>query len=97
MEETNLYKARVQVVEAMEQGFPWHEATKRAGLQISQSTAYRLRQRMRQGGEQALHEGRHGTQLSCEARCARFWKRPVGKLPIPPVTRSKPNLPSSLL
>ena len=38
-----------------------------------------------------------GTQLSCEARCARFWKIPVGKLPIPPVTRSKPNLPSSLL
>ena len=60
MEETNLYTARVQVVEAMEQGLPWHEAAKRAGLQISQSTAYRLRQRMRQGGEQALREGRHG-------------------------------------
>jgi transposase len=44
----------------MEQGFPWHEAAKRAGLEISQSTVYRLRQRMRQGGEQALHEGRHG-------------------------------------
>ena len=60
MEETKLYTARVQVVEAMEQGLPWHEAAKRAGLQISQSTAYRLRQRMRQGGEQALREGRHG-------------------------------------
>jgi hypothetical protein len=44
----------------MEQGLPWHEAAKRAKLQISQSTAYRLRQRMRQGGEQALREGRHG-------------------------------------
>jgi hypothetical protein len=42
MEETNLFTARVQVVEAMEQGFPWHEAAKRAGLQISQSMAYRL-------------------------------------------------------
>jgi transposase len=60
MEARELYTARVQVVEAMEQGLPWHEATKRAGLQISQSTAYRLRQRMRQGGKQALQEGRHG-------------------------------------
>jgi transposase len=60
MEKTDLYMARVQVVEAMKQGLPWHEAAKRAGLEISQSTAYRLRQRMRKGGEQALREGRHG-------------------------------------
>src|SRR5258708_19513361 len=60
MEEFDLDAARVQVVEAMEQGLPWHEAAKRAGLEISQSTAYRLRQRMRQGGKQALREGRQG-------------------------------------
>ena len=60
MEESELSMARMQVVEAMEQGLPWHEAAKRAGLAISQSTAYRLRQRMRQGGEQVLREGRHG-------------------------------------
>src|SRR5260221_10281458 len=60
MEESKLYRARVQVVEAMEQGLPWHEAAKQAGLQISQSTAYRLCQRMRRGGKQALQEGRHG-------------------------------------
>jgi len=60
MEESKLYRARVQVVEAMEQGLPWYEAVKLAGLQISQATAYRLRQRMRQGGKQALQEGRHG-------------------------------------
>ena|SRR2546421_2875812 len=60
MEATNLSMARVQVVEAMEQGLPWHEAAKRTGLEISQSTAYRLRQRMRQGGEPALRgEVRH--------------------------------------
>jgi hypothetical protein len=46
MEKTKLYGEHVQVVEAMEQGLPWHEAAKRAGLEISQSTAYRLRQRM---------------------------------------------------
>src|SRR5438309_7530115 len=60
MEESKLYTARVQLVEAMEQGLPWDEAAKQAELQISQSTAYRLRQRMRQGGKQALQEGRHG-------------------------------------
>jgi transposase len=60
MEATELYTARMQVVEAMEQGLSWREAAQRAGLEISQSTAYRLRQRMRQGGEQALREGRHG-------------------------------------
>ena len=60
MEESKLSTARAQVVEAMEQGFPWHEAASGARLTISQSTAYRLRQRMRQGGAQTLHEGRHG-------------------------------------
>ena|SRR2546422_9495610 len=70
MEACKLYAARVQVVEAMEQGLPWHEAAKQAGLAISQSTAYRLRQRMHQGGEQSLQEGRHGhpIQLRGEAR-----------------------------
>jgi transposase len=60
MAESRLYRARVQIVEAMEQGLPWYEAAKQAELQISQSTAYRLRQRMRQGGKLALQEGRHG-------------------------------------
>jgi transposase len=70
MEETTLYTARVQMVEVMEQGLPWHEATKLAGLQISQSTAFRLRQRMRKAGKPALQEGRHGhpTKLRGEVR-----------------------------
>ncbi|OLC60146.1 MAG: hypothetical protein AUH89_04705 [Ktedonobacter sp. 13_1_40CM_4_52_4] len=70
MEATDLYTARVLVIEAMEQGLSRQEAAKRAGLEISQATAYRLRQRMRQGGEQALREGRHGhpTKLRGEVR-----------------------------
>jgi transposase len=60
MAESKLYRARVQMVEAMEQGLRWDEAAKKAELQISQSTAYRLRQRIHQGGKQALQEGRHG-------------------------------------
>ena len=51
MEETKLHGARVKVVGAMEQGRAFHEAAKRAGLEISQSTAYRLRQSMPHGGE----------------------------------------------
>jgi hypothetical protein len=43
---TDLYRARMQVVEAMEHGHSWQEAATRAGLEISQSTAYRLRQRI---------------------------------------------------
>src|SRR2546421_703243 len=83
MEETNLYRARIQVVEAMEQGLPWHEAAKRAGLQISQSTAYRLRQRMRKAGEEALREGRGGRRerevcccwlLPMKLHCSPSWK-----------------------
>jgi hypothetical protein len=31
MVESKLYTARVQVVEAMERGLPWHEAAKLAG------------------------------------------------------------------
>jgi transposase len=60
MAESKLYRARVQMLEVMEQGLRWDEAAKKADLQLSQSTAYRLRQRLRQGGKQALQEGRHG-------------------------------------
>lgn len=98
MEENQRYTARMQVVEAMEQGFSWHEAAKGAGLQISQSTAYRLRQRMRQGGELALREGRHGHPIKLRGvKCGNFWNRPVSKLLIRQATRSKRNSPSVLV
>src|SRR2546423_895311 len=48
------------------------EAAKRAGLQISQSTAYRLRQRMRKAGEQALREGRHGPPIKLRGEVRKF-------------------------
>lgn len=85
MEETPLYTARVQLVEAMEQGLPWHEAVERSGLQISQSTAYRLRQRMRQGGEQALREGRHGHPIKLRGQVRTF---------LDEVCRQAPHTPS---
>jgi len=85
MGESKLYTARVQVVEAMEQGLPWHEAAKRAGLQISQSTAYRLRQRMRQGGEQALRESRHGHPVKLRGEVRKFLEQ---------ICRQAPSTPS---
>ena len=84
MEESKLYTARVQVVEAMEQGLPWHEAAKQAGLQISQSTAYRLRQRMRQGGKQALQEGRHGHPAKVRGEVREFLEETCRQAPYTP-------------
>jgi len=84
MEESKLYTARVQVVEAMERGLPWHEAAKLAGLQISQSTAYRLRQRMRRGGKQALQEGRHGHPVKVRGEVREFLEETCRQTPHTP-------------
>jgi hypothetical protein len=84
IEATDLYTARAQGAQAMEQGLSWHEAAKRAGLEICQSTAYRLRQRMRQRGEQALREGRYGHLINCEVKCTTGWNRPGSLLLIRP-------------
>jgi len=84
MEESKRYTARVQVVEAMEQGLSWCEAVKCAGLEISQSTAYRLRQRMRQGGEQALREGRHGHPIKLRGEIRQWLEQTCRQAPSPP-------------
>jgi transposase len=84
MTENKLYRARVQLVEAMEQGFPWHEAAKQAGLPISQSTAYRLRQRMRQGGKLALQEGRHGHPAKLRGEVREWLKETCRQSPYTP-------------
>lgn len=81
MEESKLYTARVVVVKAMERGISWHEATKLAGLQISQSTAYRLCQRVRQGGEQALLESRHGHPAKLRGEVRTFLEKICQQVP----------------
>src|SRR5947209_12365284 len=68
----------------MEQGLLWHEAAKHAGLEISQSTAYRLRQRMRQGGEQALREGRHGHPVKLRGEVRKFLEQTCRQAPSTP-------------
>jgi transposase len=84
MEESKLYTARVQVVEAMEQGLPWHEAAKRAGLKISQSTAYWLHQRMRHGGKPALREGRHGHPIKLRGEVRQWLEQTCQRAPQTP-------------
>ncbi len=84
MAESKLYRARVQMVEAMEQGLRWDEAAKQADLQISQSTAYRLRQRMRQGGKQALQEGRHGHPAKLRGKIREWLEETCRQAPYTP-------------
>lgn len=78
------YRARVRLVEAIEQGESWQEAAQQTGLQISQSTAYRLRQRMCQGGEQALREGRHGHPSKLRGEVRSFLEETCRQAPSTP-------------
>lgn len=63
-------RAKAQLVAGMQVGHSWQTAAAQAGLQISQSNAYRLWQAWRQRGETALSDGRHGhpSKLRGEAR-----------------------------
>jgi transposase len=63
-------RARAYLVSCMQEGQSWQSAAASAGLQISQSNAYRLLKAFRQRGKQALSDGRHGhpSKLRGEAR-----------------------------
>jgi hypothetical protein len=52
--------AKARLVAQMQAGRSWQAAAATAGMQISQSTAYRLLQVVRIRGEAALQDGRHG-------------------------------------
>ncbi len=55
--------AKARLVAQMQAGRSWQAAAATAGMQISQSTAYRLLQVVRIRGEAALQDGRHGAAL----------------------------------
>jgi transposase len=88
MESEQRQTAKKQMMVLMQEGHSWKEATNRAGIRISRSTAYRWFQQFRTRGEAALHDGRHGHIAKMhkpllerlEARC-----------------REEPGLPSSSL
>ena len=60
MEKAGRQAAKAQMIHALLQGHPWHEAAAAAGVQTSRSAADRLLQRVRTLGESALVDGRHG-------------------------------------
>src|SRR5258708_9063428 len=60
MDKEQYGKAKVCLVSCMQEGYSWQAASVSAGLQISQSNAYRLWGVFRQCGETALSDGRHG-------------------------------------
>ncbi len=53
-------RAKAYLVSSMQEGHSWQTAAASAGLQISQSNAYRLWRAFWQRGETALPDGRHG-------------------------------------
>lgn len=63
-------RAKACLISSMQEGHSCQVASAKAGLQISQSNAYRLWKAFRQHGEAALSDGRHGhpSKLRGEAR-----------------------------
>lgn len=67
--------AKAHLVAQMQEGQPWRVAKASAGVQTSQSTAYRLLRVVRKQGEAALQDGRHGhpIKLRGAARCTGYF------------------------
>src|SRR5437660_12904422 len=68
----------------MERVMPLHEAAILGALQIGQYTASRLSQRMRQGGKQALQEGRHGHPAKVRGEVREFLEETCRQAPHTP-------------
>jgi transposase len=60
MDKEQYGKAKACLISCMQEGHSWQVAKAQAGLQISQSNAYRLWRAFRLHGEAALSDGRHG-------------------------------------
>ena len=52
--------AKAQLVAHMNAGLSWRAAASTGGIITSEATAHRLRRRLRQEGERALDDHRHG-------------------------------------
>jgi transposase len=84
MDKEQYGKAKACLVSCMQEGYSWQVAKAVAGLQISQSSAYRLWRAFRQCGEVALSDRRHGhpsklrgaARAFLEERCRRAPQTP---------------------
>ncbi len=80
--------AKAQLVAGMQTGQAWQTAAAQAGLQISQSNAYRLWLAVRQHGEIALQDGRHGHPIKLRGEARTFLEG---------TCRETPSTPSSII
>jgi transposase len=80
--------AKAHLVAVMQQGYSYQAATVLAGIQVSQSTAYRLCQGVRKQGEAALQDGRHGHPSKLRGAARTFLEEQC---------RQAPSMPSSVI
>ncbi len=76
--------AKAQLVAGMQTGQAWQTAAAQAGLQISQSNAYRLWLAVRQHGEIALQDGRHGHPIKLRGEARTFLEGTCRETPSTP-------------
>lgn len=88
MDKEQLRAAKARLAAQMQAGQPWHVAAAAAGLQTSQSTAYRLCQAVRERGEMALQDGRHGHPVKLRGEARTFLEA---------YCRKAPHTPSSVI
>ncbi len=88
MDKEQRQAAKARLVVQMQQGQPWQVAAATAGVQTSQSTAYRLLQVVRKQGEAALQDGRHGHPIKLRGAARTFLEEQC---------RQAPSTPSSVI
>jgi transposase len=76
--------AKAHLVAYMQQGQPWQAAAAAAGVQVSQSTAYRLCQAVREQGEAALSDRRHGHPIKLRGEARTFLETSCREAPSTP-------------
>jgi transposase len=84
MDKEQYRAAKAHLVACMQEGQSWWMAAANAGLQISQSNAYRLWLAARQRGEMALQDGRHGHPIKLRGEARTFLETSCREAPSTP-------------
>ena len=84
MDQEQYYAAKTQFVASLQEGQSWQTSAAKAGLQISQSSAYRLWGAFRQRGETALSDGRHGHPIKLRGAARAFLEEQCRQAPQTP-------------
>src|SRR5690242_8612796 len=72
MDKEQYRAAKVRLVPQMQAGQSWQLAAAIAGMETSQSTAYRLLQVVQKRGQAALQDGRHGHPIKLRGEARAF-------------------------